>query len=64
MEQLTGKSASDLQYELGSLAYRNPEGGAWETAISKLSGNVRAKFAAAKASALLDPTYERNVEAL
>ncbi|MDT7540867.1 MAG: hypothetical protein QOE33_771, partial [Acidobacteriota bacterium] len=25
MEALTGKAASDLQDELGSLAYRNPE---------------------------------------
>ena len=43
MEALTGKAASDLQDELGSLAYRNPEGGAWETADRYLSGNVRAK---------------------
>ena len=47
MEALTGKSASDLQDELGSLAYRNPEGGAWETADQYLSGNVRAKLVAA-----------------
>ena len=64
MQALTGKPASDLQDELGSLAYRNPEGGAWETADRYLSGNVRAKLVAAQASAGLDPAYQRNVEAL
>ena len=64
MEALTGKSAPDLQDELGSLAYRNPEGGAWETADQYLSGNVRAKLVAAEASARLDPVYQRNIEAL
>jgi len=64
MESLTGRRASDLQNELGSLAYRNPEGGAWETADRYLSGNVRAKLAAAQAAARLDPAYRRNVQAL
>jgi N12 class adenine-specific DNA methylase len=64
MEALTGKPSLDLQDELGSLAYRNPEGGAWETADRYLSGNVRAKLVAAQASARLDPAYQRNVEAL
>src|SRR4030081_3075433 len=53
MEALTGKAAYDLQDDLGSLAYRNPEGGAWETADRYLSGNVRAKLVIAKASARL-----------
>jgi len=64
MEALTGKPASELQDELGSLTYRNPEGGAWETADRYLSGNVRAKLVSAQAWARLDPAYERNVEAL
>jgi hypothetical protein len=64
MESLTGMRASELQNELGSLAYRNPEGGAWETADRYLSGNVRAKLTAAQAAAQLDPAYRRNVEAL
>ncbi len=64
MEALTGKAAYDLQDELGSLAYRNPEGGAWEPADRYLSGNVRAKLVVAEASARLDPAYQRNVEAL
>ena len=64
MEQLTRKSSSELQAELGGLAYRNPEGGTWETADRYLSGNVRTKLAVAQMSAQLDPAYERNVEAL
>ena len=64
MESLTGRRASELQDELGSLVYRNPEGGAWETADRYLSGNVRAKLAAAQAAEPIDPAYRRNVEAL
>src|ERR1017187_3234585 len=64
MESLTGRCASELQDELGSLTYRNPEGGAWETADRYLSGHVRAKLAVAQASEQIDPTYRRNVEAL
>ncbi len=64
MESLTGRSASELQDELGSLAYRNPESAVWETADRYLSGNVRAKLHVAQDTALLDPAYRRNVEAL
>ncbi len=64
MESLTGRGAPELQDELGPLAYRNPEGGAWETADRYLSGNVRAKLAVAQASEQIDPAYSRNVEAL
>jgi len=64
MESLTGRSAFELQDELGSLVYRNPEGGAWETADRYLSGNVRVKLAAAQAAEPIDPAYRRNVEAL
>jgi N12 class adenine-specific DNA methylase len=64
MERLTGRSAGELQDELGPLAYRNPQGGDWETADRYLSGNVRAKLAAAEAAVSLDPAFSRNVEAL
>jgi P-type conjugative transfer protein TrbL len=64
MEQLSGRKARQLQRELGSLAYRNPEGGAWETADRYLSGNVRAKLATASAAAEIDSSYSRNIEAL
>jgi N12 class adenine-specific DNA methylase len=64
MESLTGRSRSELQEELGSLVYRNPESWRWETADRYLSGNVRAKLATAEISAQLDSSYRRNVEAL
>jgi N12 class adenine-specific DNA methylase len=41
MESLTGRSSDELQKELGSLVYRNPESETWETADRYLSGNVR-----------------------
>ncbi|MGH9647083.1 MAG: DEAD/DEAH box helicase family protein, partial [Bryobacteraceae bacterium] len=64
MESLTGRSAPELQEELGSLAYCNPATGAWETADRYLSGNVRAKLTAAQDSVRVDPAYRRNVVAL
>jgi N12 class adenine-specific DNA methylase len=63
MEKLTGHSSRQLQRELDSLVYRNPEG-EWETADRYLSGDVRAKLKTAEAAATLDPNYQRNVEAL
>ena len=54
MEQVTGRSNRELQHELDELVYRNPEGGAWETADRYLSGNVRAKLATARSAAALD----------
>jgi N12 class adenine-specific DNA methylase len=64
MEQVTGRTARQLQRELGSLVYCNPEGGLWETADRYLSGDVRRKLAVATAAAGLDPHFERNIEAL
>jgi N12 class adenine-specific DNA methylase len=64
MEQVTGRSAKALQKELGTLIYRNPEGGTWETADCYLSGDVRRKLKAAESAAALDPAFERNVAAL
>ena len=63
MEKLTGHSARQLQRELGSLIYRNPQG-EWETADHYLSGDVRVKLKTAEAAAGLDLSYRRNVEAL
>jgi N12 class adenine-specific DNA methylase len=64
MESLTGRRGSELQEELGSLAYRNPESGAWETADRYLSGNVRAKLLVARDAVRIDPDYRRNTDAL
>ena len=55
MESLTGRCAPDFQDELGPLAYRNPEGGEWETADRYLSGNVRAKLVVAQAAGAIRP---------
>ena len=63
MEKLTGHSSRQLQRELDSLVYRNPEG-EWETADRYLSGDVRAKLRTAEAAATLDLCYHHNVEAL
>jgi len=52
MAQLTGRSPKQLQRELDSLVYRNPEGD-WETADRYLSGDVRAKLKTAQAAATL-----------
>ncbi len=47
--------------ELGDLIFRDPESKEWQTADAYLSGNVRAKLAAAEAA---DAAYRRNADAL
>src|SRR6266851_1988746 len=63
MKSLTGYSLKEIQAELGSQVYQNPEG-EWETADEYLSGDVRAKLKTAMSAAAINPTYARNVEAL
>jgi N12 class adenine-specific DNA methylase len=63
MAALTGRTPKQLQRELNSLIYRNPEGD-WETADRYLSGHVRAKLKTAESAASINPTYQPNVEAL
>ena len=63
MASLTGHGPKQMQQELDALVYRNPEGD-WETADRYLSGNVRAKLKTAEAAAAIDPSYQRNVDAL
>jgi N12 class adenine-specific DNA methylase len=63
MSSLTGHSAKEMQHELDAMVYRNPEGD-WETADRYLSGNVRAKLKTAESAVVLDPSYQRNIEAL
>ena len=58
---LYGKPESQVIAELGDLLYRDPESKAWQTADEYLSGNVRAKLAAAQAAG---PEYARNADAL
>ena len=47
--------------ELGDLIYQDPDTQAWQTADAYLSGNVRAKLAAAERAGA---AYARNAEAL
>ena len=64
LTRLTRRPERQLQHELGSLVYRNPEGGEWETADSYLSGNVRAKLKVAESAVALDAGFRRNADAL
>ena len=63
MASLTGHGPKQMQQELDAMVYRNPEG-EWETADRYLSGNVRAKIKTAEAAAAIDPSYQRNADAL
>ncbi len=47
--------------ELGDLIFRDPQSNTWQTADAYLSGNVRAKLAAAEQAG---PEFARNAEAL
>jgi N12 class adenine-specific DNA methylase len=57
--QLYGKDEKAVTAELGDLIYFDPETKRWETADAYLSGNVRAKLAAAEKAGTA-----RNIEAL
>ncbi len=59
--KLYGKPEEAIVAELGELIYRDPQTQTWQTADAYLSGNVRAKLAAAEAAG---PAYARNAEAL
>src|SRR5207245_3440918 len=58
---LYGAPVRQIIAELGDLIYQDPDTQAWETADVYLSGNVRAKLAAADAAG---PAYTRNADAL
>jgi N12 class adenine-specific DNA methylase len=58
---LYSKPEDQVIAELGDLIFQDTESKAWQTADAYLSGNVRAKLAAAERA---DPAYARNVEAL
>ena len=58
---LYGKPEEQVVAELGELIFRDPESKDWQTADAYLSGNVRAKLAAAERGG---PAYARNAEAL
>ena len=58
---LYNKDVREIIAELGDLLYQDPDTQEWLTADAYLSGNVRAKLAAADAAG---PAYTRNAEAL
>ncbi len=58
---LYGKPKAEIVAELGDLIFPDPESRTWQTADAYLSGNVRAKLAAAERAG---PQYLRNVNAL
>src|SRR5947209_6986125 len=58
---LYGKPKAEIVAELGDLIFPDPESRTWQTADAYLSGNVRAKLAAAESAG---PQYARNVNAL
>jgi N12 class adenine-specific DNA methylase len=59
--RLYGKPEEQVTRELGDLIFLDPELKSWQTADAYLSGNVRAKLAAAEAAG---PGYVRNADAL
>jgi N12 class adenine-specific DNA methylase/SAM-dependent methyltransferase len=58
---LYGKPEGQVVAELGDLIFHDPDTRTWQTADVYLSGNVRAKLAAAEAAG---PGYTRNAESL
>lgn len=64
MVRLTGKPEDELIRDLKGLVYLNPENEHWETADRYLTGNVKAKLAAAEQAASQNPRYAENVDAL
>ncbi len=61
ISELYGKPRNVVIAELGDLIFPDSEARQWQTADAYLSGNVRAKLAAAQAAG---PAYARNVAAL
>ncbi|HEY3915964.1 MAG TPA: methyltransferase domain-containing protein [Verrucomicrobiae bacterium] len=64
LSSLLIRPPNDFLPELKGAVFLNPQTNRWETEDDYLSGNVRAKLAVAEASALADPQFQINVEAL
>jgi N12 class adenine-specific DNA methylase len=61
---LLHRTPSEFLPDLKGTIFLNPQTQRWETEDEYLSGNVRAKLAAAEAAALADEQFQGNVEAL
>lgn len=64
MEELSGRSAEQLQQDLAGLVFHDPETRTWQTAEEYLSGSVRKKLKDAKAVAKIEPQFTQNIAAL
>ncbi|HEY3856448.1 MAG TPA: hypothetical protein VGO67_18850 [Verrucomicrobiae bacterium] len=64
LSALLHRPPTEFLPELKRAVFLNPQTNRWETEDDYLSGNVRAKLAVAEASALADPQFQFNVEAL
>lgn len=64
MSRILRQSETEIIHSLSGIIYRNPVTRGWETADEYLSGNVREKLEIAKAAALKDAVYAKNVGAL
>ena len=67
LDHLSGllhRAPAEFLPELKGTVFLNPQTSRWETEDDYLSGNVRTKLAVAEASALADPQFQINVEAL
>jgi N12 class adenine-specific DNA methylase len=62
--RLLRKTPAECLPDLQGLIFLNPQSRTWETDDAYLSGNVKAKLAAAEAAALTDPQFAANVAAL
>ncbi len=64
MAGLLARPAEDFLPDLKGMIFLNPQTSQWETEDRYLSGNVRAKLAAADTASVNDPRFRENVEAL
>ncbi|MCI0538026.1 MAG: DEAD/DEAH box helicase family protein [Verrucomicrobiales bacterium] len=64
MADLLHRPTAEFLPELKGIVFLDPQTNRWETEDEYLSGNVRAKLAAAVAAALVEEQFRSNVEAL
>lgn len=62
--ELLHRDVEDVLGELGEAIFHDPSDGSWQSADAYLSGAVRSKLVIARATADLDPVFQRNVAAL
>ena len=63
MSTISGKSAAELEQDLGDLVFKTPSG-EYQSKEQYLSGNVRKKMIEAETHAKDNPEFQKNVDAL